>query len=43
MEEQTHDEDRPVMSGLLLAVVLILVGLGAFVMLVLAAAAVVFR
>lgn len=43
IEEQTNNEDLPVMSGLLLAVVLILIGLGAFAMLVLAAAAVVFR
>lgn len=43
MEDQTLEEERPVMSGLVLAIVLILVGLGALAMLVLAAAAVVFR
>jgi hypothetical protein len=42
-DEQIHDEERPVMRGLLLAAVLAVVGLGALAMLVLAAAAVVYR
>lgn len=42
-DEQIQDEDRPVMRGLLLAAVLTVVGLGALAMLVLAAAAVVYR
>jgi len=42
-DEQTQEEERPVMRGLLLAAVLIMVGLGALAMLVLAAAAVVHR
>lgn len=43
MEDQIQEEERPVMSGFVLAIVLILVGLCAGAMLVLAAAAVVFR
>jgi hypothetical protein len=43
MEEQEIVEQKPIMQGLVLAVVLVLVGLCAVAMLVLAAAAVVFR
>ena len=43
MEERDTTEDRPVANRLALAAVLTLVGLGAVAMLVLAAAAVVFR
>ena len=43
MEEQEIVEQKPIMQGLVLTVVLVLVGLCAVAMLVLAAAAVVFR
>jgi hypothetical protein len=43
MEDHIQEAERPVMSGFLLAVVLFFVGLGAVAILVLAAAAVVFR
>ena len=43
VDQQDQVEDRPVMRGLLLMAMLSLVGLGAAAMLMLAAAAVVFR
>lgn len=43
MEEQEIVEQKPIMQGLVLTAVLVLVGLCAVAMLVLAAAAVVFR
>jgi hypothetical protein len=43
MEEQETIEQKPIMRGLVLVSVLVLVGLCAVAMLVLAAAAVVFR
>lgn len=43
MNDEEHAEERPVLNGLALAAVLVLVGLCAVAMLVLAAAAVVFR